>query len=83
MLMEEVLSNTIWASADAERISLLLNRLAMCGSAFTGAHRHHHLDHLIILVMPLKRASRRSSTWTWRSSRRRNGGSNHHSDRFN
>ena len=53
MLMEEVLNNTGWTSADAERIFLLRIRPAMCGSAFTGAHRHHHLDllvHLVVLV---------------------------------
>ena len=32
MLMEMALNNTGWTSADAERISLLLNRPAMCGS---------------------------------------------------
>ena len=53
MLIEEVLSNTGWTSADAERIGLLRIRPAMCGSAFTGAHRHHHLDHLAHLVVPL------------------------------
>ena len=53
MLMEEVLINTGWTSADAERIYLPRFRPAMCGSAFTGAHRHHHLDHLAHLVVPL------------------------------
>ena len=43
MLLKEVLNNTGWTSADAERIGLLQTRPAMCGSAFTGAHRHHHL----------------------------------------
>ena len=42
MLMEEALNNTGWTSADAERIFLLQIRPAMCGSAFTGAYRHHH-----------------------------------------
>ena len=56
MLMEEVLSNTGWTSADAERISLLRIRPAMCGSAFTGARRHHHLDHLVHLVVLLEQA---------------------------
>ena len=53
MLMEEVLNNTGWTSADAERIFLLRIRPAMRRSAFTGAHRHHHLDHLAHLVVPL------------------------------
>ena len=53
MPMEEVLNDTGWTSADAERIGLLRIRPAMCGSAFTGAHRHHHLDHLAHLVVPL------------------------------
>ena len=56
MWMEEVLNNTGWTSADAERIGLLLNRPAVCGVAFTGAHQHHHHDHLIILVAPLEQA---------------------------
>ena len=51
MLMEEMLSNTGWTSADAERIGLLRIRPAMCGSAFTGAHGHHHLEHLVHLVV--------------------------------
>ena len=53
MLLKEVLNNTGWTSADAERIGLLQTRPAMCGSVFTGAHRHHHLDllvHLVVLV---------------------------------
>ena len=53
MLMQEVLSNTGWTSAEAKRVDLLWSRPAMCGSAFTGAHRHHHLDllvHLVVLV---------------------------------
>ena len=54
MLMAEALNNTGWTSADAERIGLLRIRPAMCGSAFTGAHRHHHLDHLVHLVVPLE-----------------------------
>ena len=54
--MEEVLNNTGWTSADAELIYLPLNRPAMCRLAFTGAHQHHHLDHLIILVAPLEQA---------------------------
>ena len=54
MLMEEVLINTGWTSADAERIFLPRFRPAMCGSAFTGAHRHHHLDHLAHLVVLLE-----------------------------
>ena len=53
MLMEEVLINTGWTSADVERIFLPRFRPAMCGSAFPGAHRHHHLDHLAHLVVPL------------------------------
>ena len=56
MLMEEVINNTGWTSADAERIFLLQIRPAMCGSALTGAHRHHHLDHLAHLVVPLEQA---------------------------
>ena len=44
MLMAEALNNTGWTSADAERIGLLRIRPAMCGSAFTGAHGHHHLE---------------------------------------
>ena len=54
MLLKEVLNNTGWTSADAERINLLQTRPAVCGSAFTGAHRHHHLDHLAHLVVPLE-----------------------------
>ena len=54
MLLKEVLNNTGWTSADAERIGLLQTRPAMCGSAFTGAHRHHHLDHLVHLVVLLE-----------------------------
>ena len=54
ILMEEVLNNTGWTSADVERVFLLRIRPAMCGSAFTGAHRHHHLDHLVNLVVPLE-----------------------------
>ena len=54
MPMEEMLSDTGWTSADAERIGLLQNRPAMCRSAFTGALRHHHLDHLVHLVVPLE-----------------------------
>ena len=53
MLMEEVLSNTGWTSADVEWVCMLRSRPAICGSAFTGAHRHHHLDllvHLVVLV---------------------------------
>ena len=53
MLMEEVLSNTGWTSADAKWVYMLRSRPAICGSAFTGAHRHHHLDllvHLVVLV---------------------------------
>ena len=59
MLMEEALNNTGWTSADAERIFLLQIRPAMCGSAFPGAHRHHHLDHLAHLVVPLAGGFRR------------------------
>ena len=51
MLMEEVINNTGWTSADAERVFLLRIRPAMCRSAFTGAHRHHHLEHLVHLVV--------------------------------
>jgi len=51
MPMEEVLSNTGWTSADAEQIFVLRIRPAMCGSGFTGAHRHHHLAHLAHLVV--------------------------------
>ena len=54
MLLEEVLSNTSWTSADAERVGLLRSRPAMCRSAFTGAHRHHHLDRLVHLAVALK-----------------------------
>ena len=54
ILMAEALNNTGWTSADAEQIGLLRIRPAMCGSAFTGAHRHHHLDHLVHLVVPLE-----------------------------
>ena len=54
--MAEALNNTGWTSAYAELVSLLWNRPAVCGSAFAGAHRHHHLDHLIILVAPLEQA---------------------------
>ena len=53
ILMAEALNNTGWTSADAERIGLLRIRPAMCGSAFTGAHRHHYLDHLAHFVVPL------------------------------
>ena len=56
MLLKEVLNNTGWTSADAERIGLLQTRPAVCGSAFTGAHRHHHLDHLVHLVVLLEQA---------------------------
>ena len=42
------------ASADLERINLLWIRPAMCGSAFTGAHQHHHLEHLVHLVVSLE-----------------------------
>ena len=56
MLLKGVLSNTGWTSADAERIGLLQNRPAMCRSAFTGALRHHHLDHLVHLVVLLEQA---------------------------
>ena len=56
MLMEEVLNNTGWTSADAERIFLLQIRPAMCGSGFTGAHRHHHHDRLAHLVVHLDQA---------------------------
>ena len=54
ILMAEALNNTGWTSADAEQIGLLRIRPVMCGSAFTGAHRHHHLDHLVHLVVPLE-----------------------------
>ena len=54
MLMKKALNNTGWTTADMERIRVLLNRPAVCGLAFTGAHQHHHLDHLIILVAPLE-----------------------------
>ena len=53
MLIKEVVNNTGWTSADAERVCMLRNRPGMCGAAFTGAHRHHHLDllvHLVVLV---------------------------------
>ena len=56
ILMEEMLSNTGWTSADAERIFPLRIHPTMCGSAFTGAHRHHHLDHLVHLVVLLEQA---------------------------
>ena len=56
MLLKEVLNNTGWTSADAERIGLLQTRPAMCGSVFTGAHRHHHLDHFVHLVVLLEQA---------------------------
>ena len=54
MLVETVLNNTVWTSADAERISLLLNRPAMCGSALNGAHQHHLLVHLVNLIVHLE-----------------------------
>ena len=54
MPREEVLNNTGWTSADAERVCMLWSRPAVCRLAFTGAHQHHHLDHLIILVAPLE-----------------------------
>ena len=54
MLMEEVLGNTCWTSADAERACMLRGRPAICGSAFTGAYQHHHVDHLAHLVVPLE-----------------------------
>ena len=54
MPREEVLNNTGWTSADAERVCMLRSRPAVCRLAFTGAHQHHHLDHLIILVAPLE-----------------------------
>ena len=53
MLMAEALNNTGWTSAYAERVSLLCNSPTMCGSVFTGAHRHHQLDHLVHLVVHL------------------------------
>ena len=56
MLMEEVLVNNCWTCADAERACMLRGRPAICGSAFTGARRHHHLDHLAHLVVPLEQA---------------------------
>ena len=59
ILMAEALNNTGWTSAYAERISLLWNRPAMCGSAFTGAYRHHHLDHLVHLVVSLEAGGER------------------------
>ena len=54
MLMEEVLGKTCWTSADAERACMLRGRPAICGSAFTGAYQHHHVDHLAHLVVPLE-----------------------------
>ena len=77
MLMKKALNNTGWTSADAERISLPLNRPAMCGSAFTGAHQHHHLDHLIILVVPLEKADFGAVTYMV-ALMDRTGGSCHH-----
>ena len=53
MLMAEALNNTGWTSADAERIGLLRIRSAMCGSAFTGAHRHHcHVRRIQVCTIP-------------------------------
>ena len=77
MLMEEVLNNTGWTSADAERIFLLRIRPAMCGSAFTGAHRHHHLDHLVHLVVPLQQVEFGAVT-NMEALMERTGGSCHH-----
>ena len=77
MLMKKALNNTGWTSADAERIGLLLNRPAKCGSAFTGAHQHHHLDHLIILVAPLEQADFGAVT-DMEALTERTGGSCHH-----
>ena len=77
MLMEEVLNNTGWTSADAERIFLLRIRPAMCGSAFTGAHRHHHLDHLVHLVVPLEQVEFGAVT-NIEALMERTGGSCHH-----
>ena len=76
MLMEEALNNTGWTSADVERIFLLQIHPAMCGSGFTGAHRHHHLEHLVHLA-PRRRIS--ATPPAWRSSRRRTGGCCHRS----
>ena len=53
MPREEVLNNTGWTSADVERVCALWTRPAICGSAFTGAHWHHHLDLLVHLVVLL------------------------------
>jgi len=54
MPTEEVLNNTGWTSAGAGRVCMLRSRPAVCRLAFTGAHQHHHLDHLIIIVTPLE-----------------------------
>ena len=54
VLMEEVLSDTSWTSAGAIRVELLRIHPVMCGSAFTSAHRHHHLDRLVHLVVSLE-----------------------------
>ena len=54
MLVETVLNNTGWTSADAERIILLLNRPAMCGLSLNGGHQHHLLVHLVNLIVHLE-----------------------------
>ena len=56
MLTKEMLINTSWTSAEAKRVEILRSLPAMCGSAFTGAHRHHHLDRLDHLVVHLDQA---------------------------
>ena len=78
MPMEEVLSNTGWTSADAEQIFLLRIRPAMCGSGFTGAHRHHHLAHLVHLVVPLEQVEFGAVT-NMEELMERTGGCCHHS----
>ena len=77
MLMEEVINNTGWTSADAERVFLLRIRPAMCRSGFTGAHRHHHLAHLVHLVVPLEQVEFGAVT-NMEALMERTGGSCHH-----
>jgi hypothetical protein len=56
MLTKEVLSNTSWTSAELEWVGMLMIRPAMCRLAVTGAYRHHLLDQLAFLVVPLEKA---------------------------
>ena len=78
MLMEEVLGNTCWTSADAERACMLRGRPAICGSAFTGA-----ISTIMLIILPIlsRHSSRRipATPPAWRRYRVVTGGFFHHS----